>query len=186
MIVLWLVVGVLSVLVVICLLALVDQYKTLELIRAKLKLEDNPEPIALPQGPIAPSVIGLPSALDSAPHLLVLFLSTSCNTCRSIANELSPSTASNVWVVLEHAHTAEEGAEWLAAASYPHDRATVDLDGSVAAALGINITPSAVLYQEGEPLIAQSIPSFRQLKPLLSARTLPSSLTFASEGKIKL
>ncbi|HEX6686108.1 MAG TPA: hypothetical protein VF062_25265 [Candidatus Limnocylindrales bacterium] len=172
---LWVVVGVLSVLMVICLLALVDQYHTLELIRAKLKIEDNPQPLNVPRDR-APSGIGLPLELDGKPHLVVLFLSTSCNTCRSIAKGLNDSPSPNIWVVLEHAHTAERALQWLDAVALPADRVTIDLDGSVADALTIDVTPSAVVFREGRVLLAQTIPSFRQLTPLLSAGNMPPSL----------
>ena len=184
---LWVVVVVLSILVVICLLALIDQYQTLELIRAKLKLEDNPEPIDLPEDrALAPSAVGLPADLDARPHLVILFLSTSCSTCRSIAQSMNGSPPKDMWVVLEQAHSAEEGAQWLSTAKIPSAVASVDVDGSISAALGIDVTPSAVLYREGEPVLAQTIPSYRQLTPLLSARTLPPSLKFAAEGTIKI
>jgi hypothetical protein len=45
---LWILVTILSVLMVICVLALVDQYQTLQLIRAALQLEDNPSPSRSP------------------------------------------------------------------------------------------------------------------------------------------
>lgn len=76
--------------------------------------------------------------------------------------------------MLQQAHSAEQGREWLLDAGLPEDRAVVDLDGRIAGALGIDVIPSVVLYDEGEPFIAQTIPSFRQLVPLLSKRTMPS------------
>ena len=184
---LWIIVGVLCLLVLICLLALVDQYRTLELIRARLNLEDNPEPISLPRDrSVVPSAIGLPSALDATSYLVVLILSTSCNTCRAIAHGMKGKSWADVWVVLEQARSAEEGAEWISGVGVPDDRTTIDIDGAVAAALGISLTPSVVLYRDGEALLAQTIPTFRQLTPLLSASTLPSSLALVkNEGRVK-
>jgi hypothetical protein len=186
MIFLWVAVSILSILVVICVLALVDQYLTLEVIRNRLKLEDTPEPIALPRDrSLAPSAVGLPSDLDSWPHLVALFLSTSCTTCRSIAEGMRTQPSSNVWVVLQQVRDVEHGTQWLADVGLPAERATIDLDGSVAETLGISIIPSAVLYREGDPLLAQSIPSFRQLTPLLSPPRA-SSLKLAQKGTVQI
>lgn len=180
----WIAIAVLSLLLAICLLALVDQYRTLELIRARLKLEDNPEPIRLPTDRlIAPSVIGLPAELDSQPYLVLLFLSTSCTTCRSIADGLRKRNSPNLWVVLQQAHSAAEGAQWLATMGIDPERSTVDVGGDVAAALDIDVIPSVAVYRTGEPLLAQTIPSFRQLTPLLSPQTMPRSVM--KEGTVR-
>jgi hypothetical protein len=184
---LWIVVVLLSLVVLVCLLALVDQYRTMELIRAKLKLEDNPEPIPIPNDrPVNPSAIGLPAELDSRAHLAVLYLSTTCTTCRSIAKGLQAKPSADVWVVLMHAPDAEAGAAWLAAADLPADRASVDIHGDIASAFGIDTVPSVVVYREGDVVLAQSIPSFRQLVPLLSPTTSPTSLRVAPEGTVRI
>lgn len=184
---LWIAVVVLSLVVTVCLLALVDQYRTLEVIRARLELEDAPHPIPIPLGRATnPSAVGLPATLDAAPHLVALFLSTSCSTCRSIASGLREHPSSDVWVVLQQAGTAEEGTRWLTDEGLVIDRATIDVDGQIAAALGVSIIPSAVVYRDGEVLLAQSIPSFRQLTPLFAQRKLPPSVKLATRGTIQL
>ncbi|MCX5065806.1 hypothetical protein OOJ91_07925 [Micromonospora lupini] len=184
---LWVVVAALSVLMGICVLALIDQYQTLELIRTSLKLEDNPSPIPIPMDDsIKPSLVGLPSRLDVQPHLALLFLSVSCTTCRSIAEGLRRKDQELVWVVLQQAHSEEEGRAWLAGLNMPLDRATIDVDERVARAIGIDTVPSVVLYRSGEAFLAQTLPSFRQLQPLLNARTVPTSLPVAKEGTVRL
>ncbi|MFI6238387.1 hypothetical protein ACIBEF_00750 [Micromonospora sp. NPDC050795] len=183
---LWIVVAALSVTMVICLLALVDQYQTLELIRAALKLEDNPSPIPFPtDGSIKPSLIGLPTQLDTQPHLTLLFLSVSCTTCRAIAEGLRRKDLDHIWIVLQQAHSSEEGRMWLEGMNMPVDRATVDLDERVAQATRIDIVPSVIVYRSGEPILAQTLPSFRQLQPLLSPR-MSSALPVAKEGTVRL
>ncbi|GII95827.1 hypothetical protein [Sinosporangium siamense] len=184
---LWMLVAAISMLTVIAVLALADQYRTLEQVRAKLKLEDNPTPIPLPQeGSLAPSDVGLPAELDVQEHLVVLFLSTSCTTCRSVADGLRSVSTTSVWVVVEHAHSVEEGLAWLAPSEISADRVVVDLDGRVAGSLGISVTPSVVLYRSGEALLARTVPSFRQLAPLLSARRLLRSLKSTRGGMVRL
>ncbi|GII95825.1 hypothetical protein [Sinosporangium siamense] len=197
MIFLWVVVGVLCLLTAVCLLALIDQFRTLELIRTKIKLEDTPEPLPLPrERSLLPSSVGLPQALDRENHLVVLFLSTTCTTCRTIADGLRSASTASVWVVMEHARTVEEGLAWLATSGISAERVTVDVGGRIAEGLGITVTPSMVLYQSGEAALAQTVPSYRQLEPLLSARTLPQPLKpqslkpqplkYAKEGTIRV
>ncbi|GAA3956304.1 hypothetical protein [Actinoplanes auranticolor] len=184
---LWIVVAILSVIIVICVLALVDQYQTLELIRATLKLEDNPSPIPFADdGSIRPSLIGLPPDLDEQPHLALLFLSVSCTTCRSIAEGLRRQDWQHVWIVLQQAHSEEEGRLWLDGMKVPINRATVDVDESVARAVGIETVPSVILYRSGEAFLAQTLPSFRQLQPLLAPRKTTSPLPVVKEGTIQL
>ena len=184
---LWVVVAILSIIMVICVLALVDQYQTLELIRATLKLEDNPSPIPFADdGSIRPSLIGLPPELDEEPHLAVLFLSVSCTTCRSIAEGLRRQDWQYVWIVLQQARSEEEGRLWLEGMKVPTSRATVDTDESVARAIGIDTVPSVVLYRSGEAFLAQTLPSFRQLQPLLTPRKTITPMPVAKEGTIWL
>lgn len=169
---LWVTVVVLALLTAICLLALVDQYRSLELIKAKLKLEDSPEPIPLPTGrDLAPSSIGLPAELDDREHLVVLFLSTSCTTCRTICQEMPSRAWSSVWVVLEQSHSIEDAQSWFTQFGVPSGVSSVDVDGGISNALEVSVTPAAVLYRKGKVLVAQTIPSTRQLTPLLDERT---------------
>ncbi|GGQ60206.1 thioredoxin domain-containing protein [Couchioplanes azureus] len=183
---LWVVVAALSLLVVVCLLALVDQYRSLEVIRTALGLEDNPTPIPFrADGSIKPSRVGLPPRLDEQPHLAVLFLSVSCTTCRSIAQGLGRKDLPYVWIVLQQARSAAQGRMWLEGMNLPLDRATVDTDERVARAVGIEAVPSVVLYRSGEAVLAQTLPSLRQLQPLLSPRTTPSIPPVAKEGTVR-
>ncbi|WP_371649047.1 MULTISPECIES: TlpA family protein disulfide reductase [unclassified Streptomyces] len=176
MIFLWIVVTVLSLLVSICLMALVDQYQTLQLIRGRLELDDAPAPVVIPGDRVlAPSAIGLPAELDHREHLVVLFLSTTCATCRALAKKLGGRPPDNLWVVLVEGD-AERAADWFAAAGLPRTRATVDLDGRISDAFGLDVTPAAFVYRRGEVLLGQTIPSFRQLDSLLSSDAVPPSL----------
>jgi hypothetical protein len=116
----------------------------------------------------------------------VLFLSTTCVTCRSIAKGLQTTPSDNVWVVLMHAPNVEDGAAWLAAAGIPADRSSVDPHGDIATALGVDVVPSVVVYREGDVVLAQSIPSFRQLVPVLSPTTSQKTLRVAQEGTVRI
>ncbi|MBO3741483.1 hypothetical protein [Actinoplanes flavus] len=188
---LWVLVAALSVIVLICVFALVDQYQSLELIRAALKLEDNPSPIPFASdGSVKPSLVGLPAELDQQSYLPVLFVSVSCSTCRSIVEGLRRRDFDLVWIVLQHAHSEDEGRLWLEGLGVPLARTTVDVDGSVAQAIGIDTVPAVIIYGSGEPFLAQTLPSFRQLQPLLKPREMAPDMTpplpFAKEGTVRL
>jgi hypothetical protein len=164
----WAFLAIIAVLLLICMLALVDQYRTLALIRARLEMDDSPEPLDWPtSADVRPSNIGLPERLDNESHLVLLFLSTRCNTCRKVIDGFKGRPPATVWVVLE-TESSEAGGAWLSDASYPRERATLDLDGSVAASLDLDVTPAAFLMRYGEVLMGQTIPSYRQLSGLLS------------------
>lgn len=165
---------VLAVLVLVCLLALVDQYRTLELIREHLGVNDTPRPIDHPRGRVVPSEVGLPPELDARPHLVVLFLSTSCSTCKTVATALRGKDVPALHVVLK-THSEVAGAEWCREAGLAPERVTFDTTGRVAAALGTDITPAAYVIRDEAVLLAQTIPSYRQLEPLLTGRGLTFS-----------
>ncbi|MDT0543140.1 MULTISPECIES: hypothetical protein [Streptomyces] len=185
MIFLWIVVAVLSVLVLICLLALVDQYQTQQLIRGRLELDDAPAPVEIPGDRVlAPSAIGLPAEFDDHEHLVVLFLSTTCDTCKTIAKKLKGRPPKALWVVLVEG-SPERAEAWFAGTGLPQAQGSVDVDGRISDAFELDVTPAAFVYRRGEVVLGQTIPSFRQLDSLLTADAVPASLLpdSAAEGK---
>lgn len=161
----------LALLLLVCLLALVDQYRTLEVIRQHLGVNDAPRPIDHPRGRVVPSATGLPAELDGLPHLVLLFLSTSCTTCKTVANALRGKDVPALHVVLK-THSEAAGAEWAREAGLRLDRITFDTAGTVADALQVDITPAAHVIRDEAIVIAQTVPSYRQLEPLLTGRGL--------------
>ncbi|MFF1477149.1 hypothetical protein ACFVYD_06165 [Streptomyces sp. NPDC058301] len=185
---LWIVVAVLSLLVLICLLALVDQYQTQQLIRGRLELDDAPAPVDIPGDRVlTPSAIGLPAELDEHEHLVVLFLSTTCNTCKTIAKKLHGRPPKSLWVVLVEG-SAERAEAWFADTGLPQAQRSVDLDGRISDAFELDVTPAAFVYRHGEVVLGQTIPSFRQLDSLLTADAVPASLLpgTPAEGKTRV
>ncbi|MEV6040524.1 hypothetical protein AB0L65_56105 [Nonomuraea sp. NPDC052116] len=169
MIALTIAVCILTIVVLICVLALVDQYRTLEVVRSELGLNDTPEAIALPEGlATPPSAAGLPAEFDGHERLIVLILSTMCSTCQTIAKRLRGEVPHGVRLVIE-ARSHEDAETWLVAARMPADRVIVDEEAKIATALDIMVAPSAVVFQDGRAVSAQTIPSFRQLEALLAA-----------------
>jgi hypothetical protein len=177
MILVSLVLATVCVVLLVVVLALVDQYRTLELIREDLGLNDRPEPIGLPDPAPTPSQLGLPESWDVPEHLVLLFLSTTCTTCASIARKLNGRIPSTLQVILEvTGHGAPE--EWLDDVGLRGQGVIVDVESAIADGLQLSITPAAVIYQRGTLRMAQTIPSYRQLEPLLK----PSSLSLLSPG----
>ncbi len=158
---------VLVVLTLVALLALVDQYRTLELVREHLGINDTPRPLPKPDPAPLPSHAGLPAELDAVDHLVLLFLSTSCSTCKTVATALRGRSLSRLHVVLK-AHSPREGAEWCGDVGLPAERVTVDTTAEVANAYQLRTTPAAYVLARGGIVMAQTIPSFRQLQPLLT------------------
>jgi hypothetical protein len=159
----------LTILMLICVLALVDQYRTLEVVRSELGLNDTPEAIAIPGDvPAPPSAAGLPAEFDGEGRLVVMFLSTMCSTCQTIAKRLRGEVPLGVKLVVE-ARSHEDAEQWLAASRMPADRVIVDEESRIANRLEITVAPAAVVFQDGTIVSAQTIPSFRQLEALLAA-----------------
>lgn len=158
---------VLVVLTLVALLALVDQYRTLELVREHLGINDTPRPLPKPDRAPRPSQVGLPPGLDAADHVVLLFLSTSCSTCKTVATALRGRSLSHLHVVLK-AHSSREGTEWCGDVGLAAEKVTVDTTTEVADAYQLRTTPAAYVLSRGAIVMAQTIPSFRQLQPLLT------------------
>ncbi|HYI62812.1 MAG TPA: hypothetical protein VEW93_13520 [Acidimicrobiales bacterium] len=174
---------VLAVLVLVALFALMDQYRTLELVREHLGINDTPQPLPHPDPAPRPSEAGLPAELDTAGHLVLLFLSTTCGTCKTVATALRGKPTAHLHVVLK-AHSPAVGAEWCRETGLPPERVTLDVTSSVADAYQLRTTPAAYVLDRGQVLLAQTIPSFRQLAPLLTpgATVLPRPPTPVTAG----
>lgn len=172
----------LAVLVLVCLFALIDQYRTLEIVRQHLGVDDAPRPIDHPRGEVVAAAVGLPARLDDLPQVTLLFLSTSCSTCQAVATALRGRSLPTLHVVLK-APSAQRGAEWLRDVGLDPAGATIDVGGRVAAGLMVDITPSALLLHDRHVTLAQTIPSARQLEPLLTGRGLPKAAPHPQEHR---
>jgi len=167
----WIMLAILTVLVGICVLALTDQYHTLELVRRALDLQDNPEPLSIPTGNLDTAPLGLPSSLATASHATVLFLSTKCGTCRKIAAGLRDQRVDQLHVVLV-SPSRHEGETWLESAGLSGSMVTIDEGERISSWFGLSTTPAAFVLQQGEVVLGQTVPSSRQLAPLLSSEKL--------------
>jgi len=173
MIALAIVTFVLSLIVLICVLALMDQYRTLELIRTHLGITDAPRPLDVRRDGAMPSAAGLSGHFDDTDHLVLLFLTTSCSTCKAVASPLHGRRESSLVVVLA-AKTRDSAFAWVKDVGLDPSTVVVDLHEKVAAFYGIEASPSAIVLSYGKVVLAQTVPSFRQLSPLLSRESLPA------------
>jgi len=157
----------LAIVVFIQLGALVEMFRQIQQIRTHLDMVDRPLPLDLgAQQGISPSALGLPSSLDNEQTAMVLFLSNTCATCRSIAAALRGAVPQTLWVVVEPVFS-DDADLFIEEFSLQGERVLVDRDGSIAGRLGLDITPSAIFVQDGRIERAQTVPSIRQLFSVL-------------------
>jgi hypothetical protein len=164
-----LVLAVLAVVQVVCVLALIDQYKGLLQIRTGLGLIDTPRVLELANlgASPAPSTLGLPTRLDAETAAVVVFLSTTCTICRSIGEGLRGVVPARMWVVVE-GPSPEICAHWLEEVQLSGERIVHDIAGQIAARLQLQVVPAALVFDRGKLKHAQTLPSFRQLERVLS------------------
>lgn len=161
---LWVAVAVLSVGLVILLGAQVEQFEQLKQLRRVLDLEDRSEPIDL--GVVVgsrASAFGLPAQFDHVTDGLVLFLSNRCATCHVLAaalhgGDLPPRT----WVVV--VPISGDADNFIDKYELRGERILVDKQGEIVEQLGLSVTPSALIVQDGLVIGAHTVPSVKQLK----------------------
>jgi hypothetical protein len=164
-------VAVLALLVTVLFGALVEMYRDVRQMRDAIGILDRP--LAVDIGRVAgshPSEHGLPRALDSAASALVLFLSEQCNTCRSIAAALERPLPQGLWIVVEarSASTAEAFVDaYRLDGSAMDGRVLVDVEGAIAARIGLDTSPVGFRVEHGRLTTATTVPSSRYLTSIL-------------------
>lgn len=155
---------------VVCVFALVDQYKSLLQLRDALRLVDTPNelPVLGLDGTL-PSSVGLPAVIDGEPFALVLLLSTKCTACKAIARGIGGQVPHKTWPVIE-GRSESECREFQEAAELPAERVLLDPGGRIADGLKTRIFPTAIIFSKGVAVLARSIPSYRQFRQLVESR----------------
>jgi len=150
---------------VLCLLALVDQYKGLLQIREQLKLIDTSYDLELSGVGTRASAAGLPSDLSHTDIAVTLMFSTKCLTCYNVAESMKGRLPASTWAII----TGSEGqcAEFQTRAHLGHDRVILDVGGKIVDKLRVHAFPSALLFVDGELRAAKSVPSLREFEHLL-------------------
>lgn len=160
-------VGVLALFVAVLFGALVELFRDVRQMRDALGILDRPLTVDLGQvAGTRPSVHGLPRDLDGQPAAIVLFLSERCETCRALAAGLTHPLANGLWVVVE-ARDAASAAWFTEAFGLADERVTVDVDGAIAASMGLNTSPVGFRVEHGVLTSATTVPSSRYLMSIL-------------------
>jgi len=155
---------------VVCLFALVDQYKGLLQIREASRLVDTSYDIPLFDiDSMLPSAIGLPAAIDHEQFAVVLLLSTKCTACRAVALGMEKRLPDHTWVVLE-GRSEDECREFQEQVGLAAEPVFVDAGGRIAERLRAHVFPSAIIFAQGHASSAHSVPSYRQFRQLLDKR----------------
>ena len=159
-----------AVIQVICLFALVDQYKSLLQIRESMRLVDTPNDLPLfdLEGTL-PSSVGLPAAVDSEPFAVVLLLSTRCTTCKAVARGMGGQVPAHSWAVIE-GRSESECQEFRDEVSLADQPVLIDVGGRIAERLRTRIFPTAIVFSNGVARSARTIPSYRQFRQVLERR----------------
>jgi hypothetical protein len=164
--------------------ALVELFRDVRQLRDIVGVLDRPLHLGIGRvAGTAPSLYGLPGALDSTNSAVVLFLSDKCSTCRTLAASLEGrSLPLGLWVIVEAAteNAAQAFVETLGLNTQQADgRVLVDVDGAIASRIGLDTTPVGFQITNGRVVEATTVPSVRyfqsivptpiQLKPALVA-----------------
>lgn len=106
---------------------------------------------------------------DSTRNAL-LILSDSCATCNDIAASLQGfRLATPGFRVILEARSVEDAAEWLSSHGIDeHPRVSVDEQGLVANALGVDVTPALVRFENARVTSALTVPTLRTLDAALA------------------
>jgi hypothetical protein len=158
-------------------------YQQLKQVRDYLELVDSPIPVELGSSVgQRPSAVGLPAELDEAEHALVVFLTTSCATCRTIAGNVGGGALpSTVWVVVEPSQGVST--EFLDEFDLHGPRVLLDEGSAVADALGVDVTPVGLTVRDGRWTEGRTIPSVRQLYAVTPEVTRTRVLTPRAEER---
>ena len=154
----------LALVVAACAAALVEVFRQLAELRSALNLEDQPTPLSLKAGELNVADIGLPDELVAEPKAIVVFLSTSCATCLTIAEAFRGGSPSTVWFVLPESPPPSTLVEILADSA---ERVILDDGDAIATRLGLNVTPSVLTTSFGQITRAQAVSSGRQVLALV-------------------
>jgi hypothetical protein len=160
-------VGVLALFVAMLFGALVELFRDVRQVRDAVGILDRPLEVDL--GHVAgtqPSSHGLPRELDALHSAIVLFLSERCGTCRALAAGLPRPLPNGLWVVIEGRNAASVA--WFAEEyGLVDERITIDVEGAIAASMGLNTSPVGFRVDNGAFTTATTVPSSRYLTSIL-------------------
>ena len=127
-----------------CLAAVFEVFQQLEEIRRRLAIDDEPVELNIDAADLAGRA---PAEVTERDRAALMFLHSSCGTCRLVADKYARATPEGLWfVVPEHDVGRLKSFEDLAAVG----RVIADPDeGGLAEAIRLDVTPSVVLLRGG-------------------------------------
>jgi hypothetical protein len=145
--------------------ALVELYRQVQQIRVFLDMVDNPESVELPAKGRRPGTVGFPAELDTARRAAVLVLSNKCLTCRTLAERIrGDRLPPGLWIMV--VPVLGDVTAFVAEFELVGPRVFVDHDQHISENLGIEMTPVAVVVEDGLLAEAQTVPTVRQMNEL--------------------
>lgn len=156
---------ILAFVVVVVTAALVEVFRQLADLRAAVNPDDQPVPLDLADKRLHASDLELPAALAALPEAILVFLSTKCAVCRSIAYAFRGGSPESVWFVVYGAEEAR--ADLVATLDASANRVIVDAEGEIPRRLRLNIRPSVFTVKYGEITRAAAVSSPRQVLSLV-------------------
>ena len=144
----------LALVVAVCFAALLEVFRQLSDIRLVLNLQDEPTPIELRARGLNVEEMGLLLPLANEPKAIVVFLSTKCGTCLSIADAFRGGSPQTVWFVIADSPEAPDIAAILSASGR---RVMIDVGDATAERIGLSVTPSVLTVVFGTITRAQSV-----------------------------
>ena len=173
MVLIALVLTVMGLLQIICLLALVDQYKGLLQIRDRLELKDTALDLPVSDLQVRAAGTGLPPSFTSDDVAVGLLFSTKCLSCASVAEGLKGRVPGGAWAII--AGSEPQCEEFRAKAGLTGDRVLLDIGGRITDKLRVRTFPSALLFSNGRLAAAKSVPSYRELRHVLADWDTPAA-----------
>lgn len=146
--------------VAVCCGALVEVFRQLADVRSALNLDDRPLPLAIKPGELQTAALGLPDEIEQEPEALIVFLSSKCATCLSIAEAFRGGSPSSVWFVLHEADAAGRLWETL---HESRTRVVVDDGERIATNARLEVTPAVMTARFGDVARVQAVSSPRQV-----------------------
>jgi hypothetical protein len=150
----------------ICLLALVDQYKGILQIRDRLELRDAAIDLDVADSTVQAADIGLPAVFSSRAGIVGLVFSTRCGSCFTVAEGLKGRVPDGAWAII--VGSQDQVSEFCDRVGLAGDRVLLDIDGQITERLKIRTFPSALLFASGKVTAAKSVPSYRELRNVLT------------------
>jgi hypothetical protein len=169
---------VLTFVVIACAAALVEVFKQLAELREALNLRDEPIPLGVKAGELRTDEIGLPGEIAAEPKAIVVFLSTRCATCLTVAEAFRGGSPATVWFVLPSLPTPSTLLDLLADSRM---RVILDEGDEIANRVGVNVTPMVLTTSFGDVIRAQAVSSARQVLSMVptvfARRSAPQAST---------